>query len=113
LKFGIPDNVNPTAQQNAIAAFDYLWAKPNWKHTITVGTNYSRRIGKYNWRWQLNVTNLLNNLDPIWGRSGPAGSAYNVVAANAFNAGNPRTQFLYSFVNPDPRKFTFTTTVSF
>ncbi len=113
LKFGIPDNVNPTAQQNAIAAFDYLWAQPNWKHTITVGSSYQRRIGRYNWRFQVNVTNLLDNLDPIWGRSGPAGSAYNVVATNAFNAGNPRTQFLYSFVNPDPRKIAFTTTVSF
>jgi hypothetical protein len=61
----------------------------------------------------VNVTNLLNNLDPIWGRSGPAGNAYNVVATNALNAGNPRTQFLYSFVNPDPRRITFTTTVSF
>lgn len=113
LKFGLPDSVTPTAPQNAEAAFDYLWAAPNWKHTITVGANYTRRIGKYSWRWQVNVSNLLNNLDPIWGRSGPAGSAYNVVAANAFNAGNPRTQFLYSFVNPDPRKIIFTTTVSF
>lgn len=113
LKFGIPDNVNPTAQQNAIAAYDYLWAAPNWKHTITLGANYTRRVGMYNWRFQVNVTNPLNNLDPIWGRSGPAGSAYNVVATNAFNAGNPRTQFLYSFVNPDPRKITFTTSVSF
>jgi hypothetical protein len=113
LKFGIPDNVNPTARQNAIAAFDYLWAAPNWKHTIEIGSSYSRRIGNYNWRFQINVKNLLDNLDPIWGRSGPAGSAYNVVATNAFNAGNPRTQFLYSFVNPDPRKITFTTTVSF
>jgi hypothetical protein len=113
IKFGIPDNVTPTTQQNTEAAWDYLWAAPNWKHTITVGGNYTRRIGRYNWRFQVNVNNLLNNLDPIWGRSGPAGTAYNVAATNAFNAGNPRTQFLYSFVNPDPRKITFTTTVSF
>jgi hypothetical protein len=113
LKFGIPDNVNPTTAQNTAAAWDYLWAAPNWKHTITVGANYTRRFGRYNWRFQVNVNNLLNNLDPIWGRSGPAGTAYNVAATNAFNAGNPRTQFLYSFVNPDPRKITFTTTVSF
>jgi hypothetical protein len=113
IKFGIPDNVNPTAQQNAEAAFDYLWTPSTWKSTIAVGANYTRRFGKYNWRFQVNVSNLLNNLEPIWGRSGPAGSAYNVVAANALNAGNPRTQFLYSFVNPDPRKITFTTTVSF
>jgi hypothetical protein len=113
LKFGLPDNVNPTAQQNAEAAFDYLWTESSWKSTIVAGANYTHRFGKYTWRFQLNVRNVLNNLDPIWGRSGPAGSAYNVVATNALNAGNPRTQFLYSFVNPDPRKFTFTTTVSF
>jgi hypothetical protein len=113
LKFNIPDSGAPTARQNAEAAFDYLWAAPNWKHTIEVGANYTRRFGKYTYRFQLNVRNLLDNLDPIWGRSGPAGSAYNVVATNAFNAGNPRTQFLYSFVNPDPRKITFTTSVSF
>jgi iron complex outermembrane receptor protein len=113
LKFGIPDNVNPTTQQNTEAAYDYLWAAPHWKETLTAGANYTRRFGKYNWRFQVNITNLLNDLDPVWGRSGPAGSAYNVVATNALNAGNPRTQFLYSFVNPDPRKITFTTTVSF
>jgi hypothetical protein len=116
LKFGIPDSVPNSAittEQNVAAAFDYLWAPPNWKHTITLGANYAHRFGRYNWRFQVNVTNPFNVLDPIWGRSGPAGSAYNVAATNAFNAGNPRTQFLYSFVNPDPRKITFTTTVSF
>jgi iron complex outermembrane recepter protein len=113
IKFNIPDNVNPTTVQNTAAAWDYLWAPPSWKSTIVAGANYTRRFGKYNYRFQLNVNNVLNNLDPIWGRSGPAGTAYNVVATNAFNAGNARTQFLYSFVNPEPRKFTFTTTVSF
>ena len=35
------------------------------------------------------------------------------LGTNALFAGNPRMTFLTSFVNPDPRKFTFTTTVSF
>jgi hypothetical protein len=40
-------------------------------------------------------------------------SAYTTLTANQLFAGNPRQQILTSFVNPDPRKFTFTTTVSF
>jgi iron complex outermembrane recepter protein len=116
IKFNLPESVTPTAQQNAQAAFDYLWTPPSWKSTLTAGANYTRRFGKYNWRFQLNVTNLLNDLDPIWGRSGPVGngaSAYTTLASNQLFAGNPRMQILTSFVNPDPRKFIFTTTVSF
>jgi len=116
LHFNLPESVTPTAAQNAEAAWDYLWTPPSWKSTITAGANYTRRFGKYNWRFQLNVDNVLNNLDPIWGRSGPVGngaSAYTTLASNALNAGNPRMQILTSFVNPDPRKFTLTTTVSF
>jgi iron complex outermembrane recepter protein len=119
LKFGISDAPGvpgPTPEQNVAAAFDYLWVPPNWKHTIQLGANYTRRFGKYNWRFQLNVTNPLDESDPIWGRSGATGSVangYNVAATNAFGANNPRTQFLYSFGNPDPRKITFSTTVSF
>jgi len=113
IKFGLPDSATPTATQNTQAAFDYLWTDGYWKNTITVGANYSRRIGKQNWRFQLNVTNLLDVLDPIWGRSGIGNAAYFTVAENALNAGNKRTQFLYSFTNPDPRKITLTTSVSF
>jgi hypothetical protein len=114
IKFNIPDSANPTTLQNTQAAWDYLWTESSWKSTIVAGASYTHRLfGKYQTRFQLNVTNLLDNMDPIWGRSGPSASAYNVVATNAFNAGNARTQFLYSFVNPDPRKFTFATTVSF
>ena len=113
LKFGLPDSATPTAAQNAAAAFDYLWTKGYWKNSLTLGANYTRRFGKQNWRFQVNVTNVLNELDPIWGRSGLGFGAYTTATANLLNAGNPRTQFLYSFVNPDPRKFTFTSTVSF
>ncbi len=116
LKFNLPDNVTPTVLQNTQAAFDYLWTAPAWKSTINLGANYTRRIGKYQTRFQLNVTNPLNNLDPIWGRSGPSGnggSAYTLLTTNQLFAGNPRVQVLNSFVNPDPRKFIFSTTVSF
>jgi len=116
IKFGLPDSATPTTLQNTQAAFDYLWTPPSWKSTITVGANYTRRFGKYNWRFQVNVNNLLDNLDPIWGRSGPVGngaSAYTTLTTNQLGAGNPRMQFLSSFVNPDPRKISLTTTVSF
>lgn len=116
IKFGLPDSATPTTAQNTEAAFDYMWTPPSWKSTVTAGANYTRRFGKYNYRFQLNITNLLDNLDPIWGRSGPTGnggSAYLTVGQNALFAGNARQQILASFVNPDPRKFTFTTTVSF
>ena len=114
IKFGMPDSATPTATQNTQAAFDYLWTNGYWKNSLTAGANYTTRFfQKYQVRFQLNVTNLLNELDPIWGRSGLGFGAYTTATANLLNAGNPRTQFLYSFVNPDPRKFTFTTTVSF
>jgi len=117
LKFNIPDSApNPTNAQNAEAAFDYLWTPPSWKSTVVFGANYTRRFDKYTWRFQLNIDNVLDDRDPIWGRSGPVGnfsSAYTTLATNALGAGNVRQQVLTSFVNPDPRKFTFTTTVSF
>ena len=119
IKFGIsdaPGTPAPTTQQNTEAAYDYLWTPPSWKSTITAGANYTRRFGKYNWRFQVNVTNLLDNIDPVWGRSGPSGnggSTYTTLATNQLLAGNARVQVLNSFQNPDPRKITFTTTVSF
>lgn len=119
LKFNVPDNGlavpnNTTVLQRTQAAYDYLWTKGYWKNSLTAGANYSTRLfGKYQTRFQLNVTNLLNTLDPIFGRSGIGNDAYFTASSNLLNAGNARTQFLYSFTNPDPRKFTFSTTVSF
>ncbi|MEO6245991.1 MAG: TonB-dependent receptor plug domain-containing protein [Opitutaceae bacterium] len=117
LKFGIPDSApNPTVLQNTQAAFDYLWTPPAWRNSLVAGANYTTRIGKYQTRFQLNVTNVLNHLEPIWGRSGPVGnfaSAYTTLTTNQLFAGNSRQQILTSFVNPDPRKFVLSTTVSF
>jgi len=59
------------------------------------------------------VTNLLDEGDPIWGRSGLGFGAYTTVGDNILNAGNKRTQFLYSFGNPEPRKFSLTSSVAF
>src|SRR5581483_6577672 len=100
----------PTAAQSREAAFNYLWAPPNLVQTA--GASYAHRYGKYQVRYQLNVTNLTNNDHPIWGRNGASG-AYTTFAANAFLNGNPREQIMNNFTQFDPRKFTFSTTVSF
>lgn len=112
LKFG---TTNPTQTQIAQAAFDYLWVPPSY--TVSAGANYSRRFfGKYQTRFQLNITNLLDSDKPVWGRNSAAGSggvAYTVLAANALLNGNPRMQVLSGFTTIDPRKITLSTTVSF
>ncbi len=104
------NTTTPTAQQIAEAAFDYLWAPPTLLQTA--GASYTRRFGRQNWRFQLNITNLTDNDHPIWGRNGASG-AYTTVAANAYLNGNPRMQIMNNFTQYDPRKFTFSTTVSF
>ncbi|MEO7413095.1 MAG: hypothetical protein ABIZ81_07045, partial [Opitutaceae bacterium] len=114
IKFGLPDNVTPTPQQNVAAAFDYLWVPPT--NTVSAGANYTRRIGKYQTRFQLNVTNLLDSAKPVWGRNttpGSGGVAYTVLTTNQLLTGNPRMQVLSGFAAVDPRKITFSTTVSF
>ena len=105
----------PTLQQTTEAAWDYLWTQPTW--TTSAGVNYTRRFGKYSARFQINVTNLLNDSDPQW-------NGYSVIQAgqftgqgtnNAFTVAgsNPRMQVLSGFNQPDPRKFVFTTTLDF
>jgi hypothetical protein len=110
IKFGLADSVTPTAAQNVAAAFDYLWAPPTIVQTA--GVNYTRRFGKYNARFQLNIANLTDNDHPIWGRNGASG-AYTLIPTNMLLTGNPRMQVLSNFTQYEPRKFTFTTTVSF
>ncbi len=112
----------PTVAQTAAAAYDYLYVPATVSNNV--GANYTRRFGKYNARFQLNITNLLNNDDPQWGGTDRAGSAYSVINAgqltnqsdgNALTVAgsNPRMQVLSTFAQYEPRKFTFTTTVSF
>jgi hypothetical protein len=110
IKFGLADNVTPTPQQNAEAAFDYLWAPPTLLQSA--GASYSHRFGRYNWRFQLNIANLQDYDKPVWNRSGSQGP-YTTLATNQLLNGNPRMQVMNTFTQYDPRKFTFTTTVSF
>ncbi len=85
--------------------------------TNNVGLNYERRFGKYQARFQLNITNLLNNDDPQWSSYGVinAGQLTNQNDGNALTVlnSNPRMQVLNGFSQYEPRKFVLTTTVSF
>ena len=110
LKFGLPDSVTPTAAQIKEAAFDYLYAPKTWLQTA--GVSYTHRYRKYMVRYQLNIDNLENNDNPVWGRNGATGG-YTTLAQNLLYPGSPRMQILNNFTQYDPRKFTFTTTVSF
>ena len=76
-----------------------------------------RRFGKYTARFQINIENLLDDDDPQW-------SSYSVINAgqltgqsngNALTVpgSNDRMQVRSGFTQLDPRKFTFTTTLSF
>ncbi len=104
LKFGLPDSVTPTLLQTQQAAYDYLWTGPTY--TASFGANYTRRFGKYTTRFQANVSNLTDNQSVIW-------NSYGVIATNQLLNGNPRMQVKQGWTQYDPRKITFTTTVSF
>lgn len=117
LKF---QTVNPTTAQTAEAAYDYLWADPTYQ--VAAGVNYTRRFGRYSARFQLNVTNLLNDDDPQWTSygvinagqlQGMPNSATSNGNALTVAGGNPRMQVVNGFTQFDPRKFTFTTTFTF
>lgn len=125
LKF---QTTSPTIAQTAEAAYDYLWTDSTY--TVTAGVNYTRKFGKVQARFQINVDNLLNNDEPLW-------NGYSVIQAgqlqglnttaavqNALTVpgGNDRMQVRTAGNNVnnrtepvqfDPRKVTFTTTFSF
>ena len=105
----------PTILQTTAAAFDYLYVPSQL--TNNLGFNYTHRFGKYNTRFQLNITNLLNDDDPNWSSYSVinAGQLTNQSDANALTVAgsNPRMQVRSGFSQYEPRKFVFTTTVSF
>jgi len=117
LKF---NTANPTVQQNAEAAYDYLWVDPTW--STTAGANYTRRFGRVQARFQINITNLLNDDSIQWNSYSviQAGQLQNLPGSvtgngNALTApgGNPRMQVRSGFNQLEPRKISFTTTLSF
>lgn len=108
IKFG---TTTPTIAQTVAAGYDYIWADPYY--TVAAGANYTRRFGRYTMRFQLNVTNLLNNDDPLWGNQVTFPPPVSVINANQLLNGNPRMQVVSGFTQLEPRKFTFTTTLNF
>jgi outer membrane receptor protein involved in Fe transport len=105
----------PTIAQTVEAAFDYLYVPSTYDYSM--GANYTRSFGRYRARFQVNVTNPFNDDDPRW-------TGYSVISAGAFTnqannnaltvpGSNPRMQVYGNFSQLEPRKFTFTTTLSF
>ena len=120
IKFQTPGASSPTTLQGTEAAYDYLWVDPTW--SAVAGANYTHRFGKVQARFQLNITNLLDDHKPQWNsysviNAGQLQNLPNAVTNNG-NAltvpgGNPRMQVLSGFNQLEPRKISFTTTLSF
>lgn len=106
------NTTSPTATQTRQAAFDYLWVPSTF--AATAGVNYIHRYKRVTARYQLNVSNLFNDDSVIW-------NGYATIGANQLLNGNPRMQVRTAgnggggstLVQPDPRKFTLSTTLSF
>jgi hypothetical protein len=101
LKFNV---ATPTATQIREAAFDYLYAPSTFEATMHASYDY-RLSQKVRARFQLNVSNLFNNRDLV------------ITGYGTYNVGGVGTGQLIqtdnNFYYINPRKFTFTTTLSF
>ena len=111
---------NPSVLQTTQAGFDYLWVDPTW--STTAGVNYTRRFGKVQARFQINIANLLDDHKVQWNSYSviQAGQLQNLPGTvtnngNALTApgGNPRQQVLSGFNQLEPRKISLTTTFTF
>ena len=103
--FNLPIGAAATPDQNKQASFAYVYATSYWVQDLNV--SYSRRIGKYNWRFQVNVNNVFDQDDLLF----QSYTTYRELglATNPFVGGMVNNGFNYL----DPRKISFTTTVSF
>jgi hypothetical protein len=108
---------SPTVNQTAQAGYDYLWVGETL--STSAGASYTYRFGKQSVRFQLNIDNVLNDDKPQWTSYSTinAGQLQNIQGVPGGSltipGGNPRMQVRSGFAQLDPRKFTFTTTVSF
>ena len=102
--FKLPIGANATPAQNEAAAFAYLYSTAYYLQDMNM--SYTRRIAKYNWRFQVNVSNLTNKDDLLFNTFG----AYRELglATNPFLG-----TFNQAYTYIDPRKFSFTTSVAF
>lgn len=94
---------NPTNQQRTDSAFAYLNARSYYNTTAHL--SYERKLGRCRTKFQLNIDNVLDD-DRVQFRS--------VVNYRQNGLGtNPLKQIPGNFNYPPPRKFSFTTTVTF
>lgn len=103
--FNLPIGATATPAQNKQASFAYVYATSYWVQDLNA--SYSRRIGKYNWRFQVNVNNVFDKDDLQY----QSFTTYRELGqgSNPFVGGMVNNGFNYL----DPRKISFTTTVSF
>ena len=103
--FNLPIGGTATPEQAKLASFSYVHASSYWVQDINA--SYSRRIGRYHWRFQININNLTDKTDYLF----QSYTTYRELgqATNAFVGRMVNNGFNYM----DPRKISFTTTVSF
>ncbi|MDP3071750.1 MAG: TonB-dependent receptor plug domain-containing protein [Opitutaceae bacterium] len=103
--FNLPVGATATPGQAKQASFAYVYATSYW--TQDVNASYTKRFGRYNWRFQININNLFDKDDLLFNSY----TTYRVLgqATNPFVGGMVNNGFTYL----DPRKISFTTTVSF
>ncbi|MEO6245209.1 MAG: hypothetical protein ABIQ12_07210, partial [Opitutaceae bacterium] len=103
--FNLPIGGTATPDQAKQASFAYVYSTSYWVQDMNV--SYSRRMGKYNWRFQVNVNNVFDKDDLLF----QSYTTYRELgqATNPFVGGMVNNGFNYL----DPRKISFTTTFSF
>jgi outer membrane receptor protein involved in Fe transport len=103
--FNLPIGATATPEQAKQASFAYVYATSYWVQDMNV--SYQKRFGRYNWRFQVNVNNVFDKDDLLF----QSYTTYRELgqATNPFVGGMVNNGFNYL----DPRKISFTTTVSF
>ena len=103
--FNLPVGASATPEQVRQASFAYVYATSYWVQDMNA--SYSRRIGKYNWRFQININNVFDQDDLLF----QSYTTYRELgqANNPFVGGMVNNGFNYL----DPRKISLATTVSF
>jgi outer membrane receptor protein involved in Fe transport len=103
--FNLPIGGTATPDQNKAASFAYVYATSYWVQDMNA--SYSKRIGKHNWRFQLNINNVFDKDDLQF----QSYTTYRELGqgTNPFVGGMVNNGFNYM----DPRKISLTTTVSF
>ena len=101
---GTDDLGNPVTASTTTNAYDYLFADP---YTIvSAHASYRHRVGgKYNLRYQLNVSNVLDSDKAIY-------NGFGTYRVNGLGT-NPLIQAPNNIRMPEPRKFTLQTSLDF